>query len=38
MNAIIVSTLIGLSIVAMGTVPASADTFSVHGFSTHYGR
>jgi hypothetical protein len=38
MNNIIIATLIGLSIVGMGAVAANADTFSVHGYSTHYGR
>ena len=38
MNKIIIATLIGLSIVGMGAVAANADTFSVHGYSTHYGR
>jgi hypothetical protein len=38
MKNVIIATLIGLSIVGMGAVAANADTFSVHGYSTHYGR
>ena len=38
MKNIIITTLIGLSIVAAGTVTANADTFSVHGNATQYGR
>lgn len=39
MKNVIVTTLIGLSIIASGTVSASADDFAVHGYQgTHYGR
>jgi hypothetical protein len=39
MNKLIISTLIGLSVVATGTLSASADDFAVHGYQgTHYGR
>ena len=39
MKNLIITTLIGLSIVASGTVSASADTFAVHGYQgTQYGR
>jgi hypothetical protein len=38
MKNIVITTLIGLSIVATGAVSANAGTFSVHGYSTHYGR
>ena len=38
MNNIVIATLIGLSIVATGTVSANAGGFAVHGYSTHYGR
>ncbi len=38
MKTIIITTLIGLSVVATGAGSANADTFSVHGYSTHYGR
>ncbi len=39
MKSIIITTLIGLSIVASGAVTASADDFAVHGYQgTHYGR
>ena len=38
MKNIILSALIGLSVVATGVVSANADTFAVHGYSNHYGR
>jgi hypothetical protein len=38
MNNIIIATLIGLSIVGTGAISANAGSFSVHGYSTHYGR
>jgi hypothetical protein len=39
MKSLVITTLIGLSIVAGGTVSASADTFAVHGYQgTAYGR
>jgi hypothetical protein len=38
MNNIIIATLIGLSIVGTSAISANADTFAVHGHSTHYGR
>jgi hypothetical protein len=38
MNNIIIATLIGLSIVGTGAISANAGPFSVHGYSTHYGR
>ncbi len=38
MNNIIIATLIGLSIVGTSAVAANADSFAVHGYSTHYGR
>ena len=38
MKNIVIATLIGLSIVAMGAVAANADTFAVHGYQgTQYG-
>jgi hypothetical protein len=37
MKTIILAALIAVSAVATGTV-ANADTFAVHGYSTHYGR
>ena len=38
MKSIVISTLIGMSIVATGAIPANADTFAVHGYNTSYGR
>jgi hypothetical protein len=38
MKSLILAALIGLSVVATGAVSANADTFAVHGYSTHYGR
>ncbi len=38
MKNIVLTTLIGLSIVATGAVSANADTLAVHGYSTSYGR
>lgn len=38
MKSLIATALIGLSLVATGTVSANADTFAVHGYSTSYGR
>jgi hypothetical protein len=37
MKTIILAALIAVSAVATGTF-ANADTFAVHGYSTHYGR
>lgn len=39
MKTLIVTALLGLSIVATGAVSASADSFPIHGYQgTHYGR
>ncbi len=38
MKYIILSSLIGMSVLATGTVTANADTFQVHGYETNYGR
>jgi hypothetical protein len=38
MKTLILSALIGLSVVATGAVTASADSVGVHGYSTSYGR
>lgn len=39
MKSLIVTALIGISIVATGTVAAQADTFTVHGYlGTQYGK
>ena len=39
MKNLIITTLIGLSIVATVAAPASAESFGVHGYQgTHYGR
>ena len=38
MKYIVISSLIGMSIVSTTAVPANADTFALHGYSTSYGR
>ena len=38
MKTFIVAALLGLSTIATLGAPANADTFAVHGYSTHYGR
>jgi hypothetical protein len=38
MKNIVLTTLIGLSIVATGAVSANAGTIGVHGYDTSYGR
>jgi hypothetical protein len=38
MKTFIVAALFGLSAIATLGAPANADTFAVHGYSTHYGR
>jgi hypothetical protein len=38
MKSFIIASLIAVSALATGVVSANADTFSVHGYSTHYGR
>jgi hypothetical protein len=38
MKAFILAALIAASALATGAVSANADTFAVHGYSTHYGR
>ncbi len=38
MKSFILATLIAVSAIATGVVSANADTFAVHGYTTHYGR
>jgi hypothetical protein len=38
MKAFILAGLLSISAIATLSAPADADTFAVHGYSTHYGR